>query len=326
MNLFFSLLFRINQDIRDRNLLKKNERILLSLSGGQDSICLILFFLTLRQYWLWDLAFVHCDHGWRTDSRKNASHVLQIAEEYKIPYFQILATKPFNTEEKARNWRYLKIMQIATNHNYDSIVTGHTASDRSETMFMNLNRGSGYPGLHALQWKRFLFQRKKKVQIIRPLLGVQREDLKKIVHEFKLPLWPDTTNQEIKVTRNQLRKQLFPYLRFVFHRNVDKSFAQFAELSHLETLFLDNLTKKIIKKIQRNSSFLDVGSVLLTPIAIQRRLIRFFIKKNTKVLLEFEEIEKIRYLCLNPKSIKSFSLKNKIIVFLNKDKLFYLKK
>lgn len=326
MDLFLSLMFRINQEIRDRNLLQSHDRILLTVSGGQDSICLILFFVFLREHWRWDLGCIHCDHGWRKDARKNAYHVLQIAEKYNIPYFQVLPTKKFISEDKARNWRYLKIIEIACEHNYKSIVTGHTGTDRAETMFINLTRGSGCGGLHSLQWKRsHVINNMKKIQIIRPLLSLQREELKTIVNQLHFPLWPDITNQDIQLTRNLIRKQIFPYLRFVLNRNLDKSFAQFTELSHCESIFFDNITKKILVNLQIDSSSLDIVKLQLIPIALQRRVIRLFAKKKTKQLLEFEEIEKIRYLCLNPTNIKTLSLK-KGLLFIKMQRLFFIRK
>lgn len=326
MDLFFSLLFRINQDIRDRNLLKSRDRILLTISGGQDSICLILFFAALRDYWMWELAIIHCDHGWRKDSKSNAYHVFRLAEKYNIPYFQVLPTKNFANEEKARTWRYLVITDIACQYNYQNIVTGHTATDRAETMFLNLNRGSSRSGINSLQWKRLTRNKQyKKLYIIRPLLAIQREELKSIVRHLNIPIWPDITNQQTKLTRNKIRKQIFPYLRFILNKNIDKSFAQFTELIHVENIFFEKLTKKIFTNLYTDYSVLDLINFQLIPISLQRRVLKYFIEEKTEKIPEYEDIEKIRYLCLNPKSIKSIFLKNNEILFIENNKLFFKK-
>ena len=323
MDLFYCLLFRLNQEIRDRNLVTTKDRLLLAVSGGQDSIALILFFVALRKFWLWDLGCIYCDHGWRNDARENGSHVQKIAEYYKLSYFQILPSEKFVTEEKARQWRYLQLIEIASDYNYHHVVTGHTATDRAETLLINLNRGSGCNGLHSLQWKRSSLHNQKDIGIIRPLLSLQREELKILVHQLHFPLWPDKTNEEMKRIRNKNRKQIFPFLRFLLNRNLDKSFAQFSELSHTESILLDNLTAKVYETLTVDAFYLDLIKFQLIPIAVQRRVLRLFIQTKTKKLLPFEEIEKIRYLCLNPKKVKIISLKQALL-FINAKKIFFL--
>lgn len=325
MDFILSLLFRINQDLRDHHLVQTSEKVLLSVSGGQDSNSLLFVFLLLNEYWNWDLGCIHCDHNWRKDSRKTGYFVFQLTEQHKIPYFQVLATKQFTNEEKARKWRYFQISEIASKHNYKTIGTGHTGTDRAETMFLNLTRGSGADGLHSLKWKRTTLSTKKnKIQVIRPFLGLQRQELKTLIKQINLPLWPDTTNQEMHLTRNLIRKKIFPYLRWVLNRNIDKSFSQFTELINSESLFLDTITRKILTNLEQKSSFLDIDCLQILPIALQRRILRLFLQQKSQAM-EFEELEKIRYLCLNKKRLKSLYLKKGIVCIKN-DKLFFLPK
>ncbi|WP_157135555.1 tRNA lysidine(34) synthetase TilS, partial [Kamptonema sp. PCC 6506] len=137
-----------------RQLLPRNQRILVAVSGGQDSLCLTKLLLDLQPKWGWDLAIIHCDHRWRTDSKANADRVEELALNWQLPFYRQIAEEIPKTEATARQWRYQALAEVAIAHNYPYIVTGHTASDRAETLLYNLIRGSGADGLSALTWQR----------------------------------------------------------------------------------------------------------------------------------------------------------------------------
>ncbi|MGB3267508.1 MAG: tRNA lysidine(34) synthetase TilS, partial [Microcoleus sp.] len=137
-----------------RQILPSNQRLLVAVSGGQDSLCLLKLLVDLQPKWGWDLAIAHCDHRWRSDSQSNATHVENLAKTWGISYYLQTALLVPKTEAAARQWRYQALTEIALAHNSPYIVTGHTASDRAETLLYNLIRGSGADGLSALTWTR----------------------------------------------------------------------------------------------------------------------------------------------------------------------------
>ena len=140
--------------LRKRTLLPKNSRVLMAVSGGQDSLCLARLLIDLQPQWHWSLDIVHCDHRWREDSAENARHVCELAERWKVPV-QVEAAKviPAN-EAEAREWRYTVFAQVARGQEFSHVVTGHTASDRAETTLYNLIRGTGIDGVSSLPWHR----------------------------------------------------------------------------------------------------------------------------------------------------------------------------
>jgi tRNA(Ile)-lysidine synthase len=142
----------IHRTIRSRHLFERHQRLLVAVSGGQDSLCLIKLLLDLQPKWKWHLGIAHCDHRWRPDSQANANHVKNLAKTWEISFYLETATESINSEAAARNWRYQALNAIAREHNYQYIVTGHTASDRAETLLYNLIRGTGADGLQALTW------------------------------------------------------------------------------------------------------------------------------------------------------------------------------
>src|SRR4028118_2316287 len=151
-----SLHARLHQTLLKRRLLERNQRLLMAVSGGQDSLCLSKLLLDLQQKWGWELAIAHCDHRWRSDSEANANYVKHLAQEWQVPFYQQIAVQVTKSEAEARHWRYQALTTIALDMGYQYIVTGHTASDRAETLLYNLIRGSGADGLSALTWTRAL--------------------------------------------------------------------------------------------------------------------------------------------------------------------------
>lgn len=130
--------------------------------------------LDLQPLWDWRLAVGHCDHQWRRDSSDNALHVANLAQSWKLPYFVTVAEAgSISTEAAARAWRYARLEEMAGRGGFTHIATGHTASDRAETLLYNLMRGSGADGLQALAWRRRL---EGGVMLVRPLLQLTRSE------------------------------------------------------------------------------------------------------------------------------------------------------
>jgi tRNA(Ile)-lysidine synthase len=150
-NLF---LYKIKNVIVERNLLEPNQRILIAVSGGQDSICLLRSLYHLKRNWNWKLGIIHCDHRWDHSSNLQATHVAYLAGSLQIDYHQGVTIHFVKKEGIARIWRYKLIQSVAISNNYTAIITGHNANDRIETLLYNLIRGSGLHGLQSIRWKR----------------------------------------------------------------------------------------------------------------------------------------------------------------------------
>ena len=140
----------LHRTLKSRHLLPQNQRLLIAVSGGQDSLCLIQLLLDLQPKWGWKLAIAHCNHRTRTDAEANALHVENLARAWSVPYYSATTNHSLPSEAAARKWRYEALSKIAQAHDYQYIVTGHTSSDRAETLLYNLIRGSGADGLQAL--------------------------------------------------------------------------------------------------------------------------------------------------------------------------------
>lgn len=283
---------RLHQTIRQRGLLSRQQSVLLAVSGGQDSLCLARLLLDLQPYWRWQLGIVHCNHRWRADADANAAYVAQLAQQWQVPFHQKVAQDPIPSEAAARDWRYRVMGAIAQEGAYQAVLTGHTASDRAETLLYNLVRGSGADGLQALTWTRPLTT---DTQLVRPLLEFTRTDTAQVCEERDLRMWEDETNQDLYYARNRIRLELMPYLEAAFHPQVERHLAQTAELLRAEVALLDDLAKTVYPKAVAQDDPNTLNRVVLqaTPLALQRRVVRHFLRGFLPTTPTFDHIEKV---------------------------------
>ena len=301
---------KIHRTIRSRHLFERHQRLLVAVSGGQDSLCLIKLLSDLQPKGQWHLGVAHCNHRWRNDSDANAHHVEKLAKSWGISFYLATAREALNSEAAARNWRYQALSSIARANSYQYIVTGHTASDRAETLLYNLMRGTGADGLQALTWQRPLTAG---VLLIRPLLEITRQQTGKFCQDFHLPVWEDITNQDIKYARNRIRQELLPYLKANFNPKVESALAQTAELLQAEVEYLEQAADKLREEAiggpnahptgnEGNRTELRLNRRVLqkAPLALQRRVIRQILQKILTDTPIFEHIEKLRALITAP--------------------------
>jgi tRNA(Ile)-lysidine synthase len=302
----------LHRVLRQRQLCQPGEQILLAVSGGQDSLCLAGLFLDLQPKWGWYLAIAHCDHRWRTDSATNAAHVANLAKTWGLPCFVAVAPTPPTSEAQARQWRYQALADIAQQQGCQRIATGHTASDRAETLLYNLLRGSGTDGLPALRWQRPLESaelaepaapdRHQPVQLIRPLLWLTRAETLAYCQTHHLPIWEDSTNQDWQYRRNRIRHQLLPYLQAHFNPQVEQALAQTATLLEADVAYLETVTQQLFTEVYRPTPIpgLNRKRLQVAPLALQRRVIRQFLQTQLPTMPQFEHIEKLLGLLAAP--------------------------
>ncbi|WP_245404903.1 tRNA lysidine(34) synthetase TilS [Leptolyngbya sp. Cla-17] len=266
----------------------------MAVSGGQDSLCLAKLLLDLKTKWGWELAIAHCDHRWRSDSAENALFVRNLAQQWQIVYFEQTAEVVVSSEAAAREWRYQILMQIAQQHGYGTIVTGHTASDRAETFLYNLMRGSGADGLQALTWTRSLTAT---LQLVRPLLSLTRAQTAQFCQTMGLSIWEDSTNQSLQCARNRIRLELIPYLQAHFNPQVEQALNQTAELLQAEVEYLEAQASQLIERAEWNvegqSCSFNRRTLQTAPIALQRRAARQFLQESLPEAPNFAQIEKL---------------------------------
>jgi len=279
---------QLHQTLRKRMLLPKQSKVLIAVSGGQDSLCLGKLLIDLSLKWHWQLAIAHCDHQWSTDIGIS-ERVQNVAALWDLPFYLKVAKDLKETEDAARRWRYLALIEIAQEHGFQYIVTGHTKSDRAETFLYNLIRGAGANGLAALTWKRSLTS---EVALVRPILDLYRRETWEFCQQFSLPIWFDEVNKSQKYARNRIRQNLIPYLQDNFNPQVEKSLAQTAELLRAEVDYLEHQAQSLLASIAVGNKLNRTG-LRNASIAIQRRAIRHFLSSVISRRPNFEQVEAI---------------------------------
>jgi tRNA(Ile)-lysidine synthase len=292
---------RIHRLLKVRALLPKGDVLILAVSGGQDSICLLKLLTDLQPKWNWRLYAVHCDHRWREDSAENAQFVQQLCLDWEIPCQVVTAEEPPGTEAEARHWRYQVFARLAFEKQCLRIATGHTATDRAETLLYNLIRGSGADGLQALGWERPLSETAPHIKVVRPLLDWTRQDTANFCGLFNLPFWEDSTNQDPSYTRNRLRLQVMPQLKQHFNPNVETTLAQTAELLTADVDLLEQLAQELYAAVVYPPTPTTPWQIQRqglrdAPLALQRRVIRRVLQQLTPAQVSFEAVEKLMVL------------------------------
>jgi tRNA(Ile)-lysidine synthase len=300
-----SLHTKLHKTLLQRFLLPPKKTVLIALSGGQDSLCLGRLLLDLCSKWHWQLAIAHCDHQWSTDAGI-ALRVRDIAHNWQLPFYLKTARGLKETEAAARQWRYQALKEIAQENEFEYIVTGHTKSDRAETLLYNLIRGAGADGLTALNWQRSLTE---KITLVRPILELYRRETLEFCQQFNLPVWFDVVNQDNKYARNRIRSELIPYLQDNFNPQVENSLAQTSELLRADIEYLELAAKKLLQQARSDQeNKLNRFCLQEVSLAIQRRVIRQFLPTVMSRQPNFDQIEAVVNLIPAPNKSRTSTL------------------
>lgn len=287
---------QIHRGLRGRSLLPQGCSMVVAVSGGQDSVALLKLLVDLQPKWRWRLWAVHCDHGWRPDSAENAAFVADLCQNWGVPCQVIAAETRPTTEAAARHWRYDVLGKATQTLGATHIATGHTATDRAETLLYNLLRGSGTDGLQALAWQRPLSPDQPGLTVVRPLLDLTRQDTAQFCQQFGLPWWIDSTNADLTYARNRLRLDVFPLLQRHFNPRVEQTLAKTAEILTAEVALLDHLTEELYAKaVQAKDSFwlIQRSALQSAPLALQRRVLRRLLQQVMTAPVTFDHVEKL---------------------------------
>ena len=262
--------------LSDKKLIPNGAKLLIAVSGGQDSMALLNLINDIKNQHNWFVHVWHGDHQWHEKSERYAIELKSYCDKKNISFFCDRANKKtISSEEKARDWRYKKLSEranqlLSENHkNIDIyLITGHTSTDNAETFILNLARGSNYAGLSNIERKRLL---EKQIYLIRPILIFTREDTKKFCARMNIPVWEDPTNSDIKIKRNLVRKKVIPILESIYPgcseriNNFTQKMKNYDDerndLSELAYLFCKK--KKSVKRDLLNSLCLDARCTIL---------------------------------------------------------------
>jgi tRNA(Ile)-lysidine synthase len=301
--LSLSLRIKLQVSLAREQLLPVGAKVLIAVSGGQDSLCLGQLLVDLQDRWQWQLAIGHCDHGWSADEGI-ADRVREVAQTWQLPYYCWNAQNLAETEANARHWRYAALVAMAATRGYQYVVTGHTQSDVAETLLYNLVRGAGGEGLSSLRAVRYLTPA---VALVRPLLEIDRQTTAEFCMVRQLPVWQDYYNDQPRYARNRMRSWL-GQLQLQFHPQVTAHLAQTAQILAAESDYLQELALATYQIAYFCPNRLDRQALSGLPLALQRRVVRIFLQ-NHGLATSFVAIEQVTDLISAARGSRSSSVR-----------------
>lgn len=203
---------KVLQFIKEQGMIAPNDKIIVGVSGGADSICLLFMLLELKKQMPLELIVVHVEHGIRgeeaTQDREFVERVCEqndtnyVVYSYDVP--KLAREEGKSLEEKGREVRYQAFSEMLQETNANKIAVAHNQNDSVETTLIHLCRGSGVKGLGGILPVRG--------EIIRPLLCVSRPEIEQYLEDKHIPYRIDSSNLDNAYTRNRVRNRLLPFL------------------------------------------------------------------------------------------------------------------
>lgn len=261
----------------------------MAVSGGQDSLCLLRLLQDLQRLHHWSLQVLHGDHRWRPDSAANAAHVQSLCTAWGLTcHLEVASHLP--SEAVARHWRYARAIALSRQLGCGHLVTGHTATDRAETLLFHLCRGSGSRGLGSLRPQR---QLAPGLQLTRPLLRFSRQDTLQCCQALRLPIWLDASNEDQRLTRNRIRHRVLPELEQVNGAAVAHMAACAQQLAE-ESDLLDQLAREALSAMGADQSTSLCPQAWATlPRALASRCLAHWIRDHTDCDLDRQQLNKL---------------------------------
>jgi tRNA(Ile)-lysidine synthase len=271
-----ALLQQIRRTLTRHELCPAGSRVLVALSGGSDSVGLLLLLREAAPSAGFELAgAAHFNHGSRSSSDRDEAFCRELTAGVGLPFVrdganvpQVVMSEGGSFEDCARRLRYSFLVRAARDLNADRIAVGHTRDDQAETFLLKLARGAGPTGLGAIYPRRG--------DVIRPLLDVSRGDLQCWLRERGQRWMEDETNADLRNPRNRIRHRVLPELDTAYGGPTRAQLARAAELVREDTQWLDAFAASRLDALVRNraeSLEFDAAALLVEPAPVRRRLL-----------------------------------------------------
>jgi len=221
--------------VRRHDLLSSGDRVLAAVSGGADSVALLVGLLELRASLDITVVMAHLDHGLRGDeSTRDRAFVAELARRYDVPsMIETGRVPPGNVENEARRLRYEFLERAADRLGANKIATGHTRDDQAETVLLRVLRGAGRRGLGGIHPRRG--------RIVRPMLACDRLQVRGFLVDRGLEWRRDYSNFDMALERSRVRHGFLPALAREFNPRLAAALASLADVMREEDQLLDRL-------------------------------------------------------------------------------------
>lgn len=264
--------------VKEYELIEKGDKVVLGLSGGPDSMALLYVLMDIREVVDFDIYIAHLNHGVRgEEALKDQIFVENLAKKLGLPCYsktvnmnEYAEETGLSSEEAGRKLRYGFFREILDKIGGGKIAVAHNKNDQAETLLMRFFRGTGIDGLKGMDYIN--------EDIIRPILGVEREEIERYLLDRNIETRLDKTNLEPIYNRNKIRLELIPYIEENFNPNIIETLWRTSRIVSIDSDFLEEYTQKsynrMMKKKLKDSIILDGKQFIKEHQSIQHRIIR----------------------------------------------------
>jgi tRNA(Ile)-lysidine synthase len=248
-----------------------------AVSGGPDSVCLLHLLCRLRREWALELSIAHFEHGLRgAESRSDARFVERFCMRMGLQLHGghgdvkgFAREAGLGVQEAARVMRYEFLDAVRKSVSATHVATAHTADDQAEEVLLRLIRGAGLPGLSGIPWMR-------DGGIVRPLLGVTRNEILAHLEAYGIPFVLDSSNANTAYLRNRVRRTLLPVLAGEFNPAIVRTLNRTAEMLSEDQRVLEDMAENAYRESAvacppARREF-DVEGIRRHPAPIRRRI------------------------------------------------------
>jgi tRNA(Ile)-lysidine synthase len=266
----------IRRTIRRHGLWPSGARLLIGLSGGSDSVALVLLLRELaEQDGFTVVSLAHLNHRLRCTATRDEQFCRELAARIALPIAvqsvdvaSYAQTQRLSVEDAARRLRYDFLHRVAESASADRIAVGHTRDDQAETFLLKLIRGAGMTGLGGI------YPRRGKV--VRPLLDVTHSDLRRFLESRGQTWVDDETNDDLGNPRNRIRHRVLPELDLVAASSSSPAIARAAAIVREDGQWLDELADRRFDALvirEDTAVEIDVFGLMAEPPPVRRRVV-----------------------------------------------------
>ena len=316
--------------IKTYNLINRKDKIVIGVSGGPDSICLLHVLNNLKQELEIEICVAHINHMIRKVADSETEYVRKFCNDLgiecfikKVDIIKLAKEEKKGTEETGRKVRYDFFDEVLKKTNSNKIATAHNSNDKAETVILNILRGSGISGLKGIEPIR-------DNKYIRPLIETDRIEIEKYCNKNNLNPKYDESNNENIYNRNKIRNEVIPYIKREFNQNIIKTINRLSNVAAEENEYMQKITKKEYDNIATTKNdiiILDLKKFNNLELVIKRRIILYTINETLHTIKGIEKvnIDDIIKLCNNNIGNKYLTPIKEIKVYVKKGKIYFIK-
>lgn len=332
LDIYCNIKNEVEKNIISNRLILNNDRIVVAVSGGPDSMCLLTILNDLKEVFLkkyniaYDIVVAHINHMIRKESEDEKIYVEDFCKQIKVPFYylkkdveNIAKKEKLSVETCGRKIRYDFFNKIKSKVGATKIAVAHNLDDNVETIILNLIRGTGLRGLIGMEYINN--------DIIRPLLSIEKKYILEYNTYQKLNPCFDKTNDQNIYLRNKVRNVLVPLIEDEYNSNFSNNIIRMKEVLSKEENFLEEYTNNILSDciLENKNDKIIFKTKIITNchIAISYRCIREILNIKLGNLIEISNIHvnDIYKLFKNNVKGKKYIIGNKFTIeILNKDK------